>query len=1062
MGSLFFCLVGTFAAVGNAAVTDLTCEYLVEPLGIDATAPRLGWHLNSERRGEMQSAYQVLVASSIENLDADNGDLWNSGRVGSDQSIQVPYAGTPLQSHMKCYWKVRVWDKDGGESQWSEPSFWTMGVLQPGDWQGKWIGDGKQPLRALEMPNFSKSGARWIWHGPPGEKSKPGGRAFFRRHFGIGRDCPITAARLILSADDRCTVYFNGKEVGKTDDWHYASEWEIDPLVVAGDNVIAVSAANDTEGPAGVIARVEVVFAMGDPLVFVSDGQWRVSDQEVAGWNEQTFDDSSWPLASDVAGADEAPWATIYNIKGVTQPDPSPLFRKTFDARKPVKSATVTVCGLGYYELHINGERVGDHVLDPLFTRYDRTALYVTHDVTDKIRDGRNAIGVMLGNGWFNMHARCVWNFDIAPWRKNPRLLLNLRVEYEDGSVECVATDKSWKTAPGPVVHDSVRTGEFYDARLELPGWDEPDFDDAGWVRAAIVDSRTTLRAQQANPNRITETITPVTITEPSPGIYVVDMGRNISGWTQISAEGPAGTTITMRHDERLTPDGLVDQQQNASLTYSGEFQTDKYTLKGVGTETWEPRFTYHGFQYVQVEGYPGKLTADKIRGRVVHTAFPSNGKFECANDILNKTQRNTLWAYVGNFVGIPTDCPHREKNGWTGDAQLAAEQALFNFNSVTNYEKWMDDFRDEQRDSGELPGIVPTSGWGYGIGPAWDSAYVLIPWYVYVYCGNTRVLEENFDNMVRFVESMRARAKDNILDYGLGDWVPPKDSKETPVAVTSTGYYFVDVSLLSEMARILGRREEQDEYAALAEEIRKSFNAKFYDAAGGMYAGDTQAAYACALYQGLASPEATPKAVANLLRELARHDGHLACGILGAKYVMNALADNGHVDEAYAAATKTTFPGWGYWIEQGATTLWEQWDGENSQNHVMFGDISAWCYKYLAGISPDPEAPGFKRVIIRPRPPRGLEWARGEHRSPYGLIAGSWRKDSGRFFLDVVIPPNTTASVFVPAVKLEDVTESEKPASGAAGVAYMGMDGAAAVFEVGSGKYHFESTLPE
>ena len=906
----YFCITlalwGILAAVpwveaaGVLQPETLTCEYLSNPQGTDAAQPRLAWIprlLLLDQRGQVQTAYQILAASSRQRLDADEGDLWDSGKMSSERCSGVVYAGRPLATFQECFWKVRLWDREGNPSGWSEPARWSMGILQPGEWKGQWL-----------------------------RYTKP-----------------------------------TGSEAIK---------------------------------PAG-----------GKP------------------WKQKA---------------------------------PSPLLRKSFAVKKPLQRATASVCGLGYYELRINGSKVGERVLDPVFTRYDRRALYATYDVTGQLSPGKNAVGVMLGNGFYNPHWGDVWYFEKSPWRDEPVLRFQMRLDYTDGTSDLVVSDASWRASTGPVIHDGVRNGEDYDARREVPGWDTAGFDDSSWaVPQVVAGPKGTLRAEVTAPIRVMATLTPVQVTEPKPGLFVFDLGQNCAGWAQLRVSGPAGTRVTMRYGERLGPDGTLERKTIDTFVQNGPFQTDSYTLKGGKEEIWEPHFTYHGFRWVEVSGFPGKPTADNLRGRVVHTAFTPAGSFECSNPLLNKIQQMTLWSYRSNFVGIPTDCPQREKNGWTGDAHLAAEQAMYNVHNVAAYETWMNDFLDEQRPGGELPGIVPTSGWGYewGNGPAWDSAYLLIPWYLYRYQDDIRVLADHYDHMKRYVDYLTRRAKDHIVDIGLGDWVPAKT--ETPVPVTSTGYYYVDALILSRAARLLGKDDDARVYADLAETIRRSFQKKFIKP-DGVVANNSQTALSCALYQGLARPEEKPAILERLVANVERQSGHLDTGILGAKYLFHALTDNGRVDVAYRIATQTTPPSYGAWIRRDATTLWEDWANGESRNHIMFGDISAWFYQDLAGIRLDPEVPAFRRFVIRPRPVGDLTWVRAKHESIYGSIEVAWKRTGGAFTLDVSVPVSTRALMYVPAREAGLVQENGRPAAQAPGVKFLRLEEGAALFEVGAGKYSF------
>lgn len=871
-------------------VGELRCEYLNNPLGIDAAQPRLSWIVNSNDRGQKQTAYQILVASSPKALRKGRGDLWDSGKIASDQTTFVAYNGEPLASRQACFWKVRSWDKTGKVSSWSKVSSWEMGLLAPEDWQAQWI----------------------------------------------------------------------------------ARTTNLDEL-------------------------------------------------------------------------------------------PAPYLRRELGLDGKIRKARVYVCGLGYYELHINGEKVGDHLLDPGYTRYDRRALYVTYDVTSQLKRGNNAIGVILGNGWLNPQTKAVWNFHEAPWREAPKLLLSLTVEYTDGRTVTVGSDGSWKTGTGPIVFNSIYGGENYDARQEIPGWDKPGFDDSAWQKAQIVTApQGKVVAQLAPPIRASQIIKPVKITEPKPGVFVFDMGQNFAGVTELKVRGPAGRTVTMRHGERLFDDGSLDtrdmEKHVKRMGSEQPHQTDKYTLKGGGTETYRARFTYYGYQYVEVTGFPGEPTLESLRGIFFHTDVPVAGSFECSNPLLNKIWRAARWAYLSNLESIPTDCPHREKNGWTGDAHLAAEQAIYNFMAAGIYTKWVNDLGDEQKPTGQLPGIVPSSGWGYswGNGPAWDSAFTLIPYYLYEYYGDAQPLRDHYDGMKRYVDYLTSRASNNIVNIGLNDWAPYKT--KTPADITDTAYYYRDVQIVALTASLLGKTEDVAHYTRLAGQIKDSFNERFYHADTGTYGNGSQTSLSCALYQGLVEAENQALVLENLVARVEDSNGHIDTGILGAKYILNVLTEHGRTDVAYQMAAQKDLPSWGWWIEQGATTLWEQWNGSESRNHIMFGDISAWFYRALAGINSDPAAPGFKHFYIRPQPVGDLTFAKAEYDSIHGRIVSDWTIANGQFNLNVMVPANTTATIRIPGAKLAEVREGGRRAINARGVKSSFETDTGAVFEVGSGEYRFKT----
>lgn len=1042
----------------------LTCEHLNNPLGIGIAQPRLSWELRAREaalRGLSQRAYQIRVASSPARLTRGVADLWDSGRVRSDESVDVVYAGRALASHQECFWQVRVWDQDGRPSAWSRPAWWTMGLLRPEDWSARWIGHtqppGERPGARGQGRGVTFDGAQWIWSSAGDAKREvPAGTLCFRRSFDLPEG-ELTWARMVITVDDRFVLYVNGAEALRTEGpepWRQARQVDLAPHLRAGPNVIAIRGTNDALSPAGAIAALTVVTGAGETRL-VTDGQWRCGP-ESPGWESTDFDDSAWAKPVEIGAMGAAPWGGIRvdALSGWGQEQSSPLFRKTVELGAKLRRATATICGLGYYELRMNGEKIGDHVLDPMFTRYDKRALYVTYDVTRSLHRGQNAIGVMLGNGFYNQHARDAWDFERAPWRAQPALRMQLRLEFADGTTRTVGTDETWRANTGPVVLDGIRNGEFYDARREWPGWDRAYFDDSEWPAAELVDGpKGALCAQMMPPIRVMETIAPIGVAEPKPGVFIFDLGQTIAGWAQIRVSGHEGTQVVLRYGEQLAADGMLDRGAIATLVYQGPFQTDSYTLAGRGVEKWEPRFTYHGFRYVEVTGWPGRPDLDSLRGRVVHTGFARAGSFECSNELLNTIQRLTLWAYRGNFVGIPTDCPHREKNGWTGDAQLACELGLLNFDNAPAYEKWMGDFRDEQPASGEFAGIIPTSGWGYGIGPAWDSAHVLIPWYLYVYRGDRRVLEDNYASMKRYVDFLGTRARDGIVDYGLADWCPAKT--ETSAAVTSTAYYYVDALTLSRIAELLGQADDAKRYADIATGVFAAFN-RAHNRGDGIYANGSQTALACALYQGLVPPEQREQVAQRLAEAVEANDWHLDCGILGAKYLFRALTDAGRADVAYRIATQTTAPSYGDWIARGATTLWEDWGGGASRDHIMFGDISAWFYSALAGIDPDPRRPGFRHTTIHPHPVGDLTWVRAQHEGPYGTVGSAWELGSGGLTLKVSVPPNTTATVYVPAASADVVTEGEHSAAQSPGVVFLGERDGCAVFEVGSGEYAF------
>ena len=746
--------------------------------------------------------------------------------------------------------------------------------------------------------------------------------------------------------------------------------------------------------------------------------------------------------------------------------NPAPFLRRDFQLRPGIKRARLYASGVGSLELHLNGQKVGgNRERDPGYTDFNKRVLYVTHDVTSLVRPGAtNTLGAILGTGWYDVHDLAVWGFEYASWRGRPRLQLMLVVDYNDGQTQTLASDNSWRaTSQGPIRFDGIYSGEIYDARQEMPGWDEPGFRDDSWAAADVLPAPLgKMTALRCPPIAIVKSITPKTITQPKPDVYVVDMGENFSGHAQLIVQGLAGTTIHLRYSECLAADGMVDRSSISEFMPTPRlFQEDTYICKSTGIETWEQRFSYSGFRYVEVTGFPGQPTIENIRGRFAHTDLESAGEFSCSNDGLNQVQQATVQSYLCNAQNIPTDCPTREKNGWTGDAHLAAEAGLRNFRSAAFYTKWLDDIKDDQLKNGRIRVIVPSPGWGLGdCQPAWDSAYLFIPWYLYEYCGDQRILAEHYDQLRLYLDYLTSKTDNGVISVKdtLGDWCPW--STETPSRLTATAFFYEDAKIVSQMAVILGYSEDAKKYAALAEKAKAGFNEKFFDATNNSYANGSQTALAAALYFGLVPADRQSAVLGNLAKQVERLK-HIDTGILGAKWLPAALSAGGRIDTAYLVVSQTNQPGW-ISMAKDSKTLWEQWRDPHSRNHIMFGSVSAWFYHWLAGINCDPSQPGFKHIIIQPQPVGDLTWVKADYDSMHGRIVSNWSLQAGVLTMDITIPPNTRATVYVPAQKETAVTESGRAAAKAPGIKLLGLSHGAAAYAVGSGTYKFSSLLSE
>ena len=695
---------------------------------------------------------------------------------------------------------------------------------------------------------------------------------------------------------------------------------------------------------------------------------------------------------------------------------PAPYFRKEFSCSAQGE-AVLYLCGLGYYELYLNGKKVGDRVLDPVVTQYDRRTRYVKYDLSGLLKKGKNVIGVILGDGWYNPSTADCWHFDKVSWADYPKLICELEI----GGKTVLASDDSWKCLrrEGPITFNALRNGEFYDARKELPGWSSAGFDDSAWENAEIIPGPGgVLTLQTMPPCKVTGTVKPVRVFPAADGGVIFDCGGACTGWARIRVKGEAGAVVKLRYSELLNADGnKIDTSNIDQLVKSGEFQTDRYTLSGKGVEEWEPRFVYHGFNFVEATVQSGKAEILELEGRLVRTAFDSVGSFECSMPELNQLHQLTRRSCEGNFTGIPTDCPHREKNGWTGDAQLACETGLFNYDLAESYAAFMQTMADSQRPSGQLPGIVPTGGWGFnwGSGPVWDAAFIVIPWNVHLYTGNRSLIEMNYEPMFRYIRYLGTLAdRRHIVKFGLGDWCHCDQSRMVDACVTSTAYYFYLTTLMAKCARLLGNREDADGLSALAAGIAAAFNDAFYHG-DGTYAKGEPTAGAIALEFGLCPPVERRKTAAQLAKHMETRRCRADFGIVGAKYVPRALANNGHFDTAFRVLTQPGYPGWMHWLDRGAGGLWEHWIGTASRNHIMYGDIAAWMTQFLAGIVPDEKHPGFAELSLRPFAVEGIDFVKASYRIPAGEIKIEWKKQKGSFLLKTSLPQNLKGVAHLP-----------------------------------------------
>lgn len=903
----------------------LRCEHRENPMGIDTPKPRLGWICDGKplARGLRQTAYQVLVALTREGLEGDKPDLWDSGKVCSDQSDQIEYAGKSLPSGRTLWWKVRVWDQDGDVSPWSAPASWIMGLLQPSDWQGEWIGAKKGETTAT--------------------------RHYFR----------------------------NGKR--------------------------------------------------GD-----------------------------------------AP-----KISPGREESPAPLFRRVVKLEKKPVRATAFICGLGLQECFMNGRRVGDQVLSPAFTDYGVRVCYTTHDVTSLLHQGQNTIGVILGNGFFSTPTFDLFQFEKAYWRTPPKLRLNIRVEFEDGTSMTIATDESWKCGEGQIRFNCLRGGETVDWRRDPGAWLNADYDDQKWPAATKVPApKGKLCAQAAPAMRIVKTRKALRITQPKPGVYLADFGRNMTGWVRLETQGKAGQTVTLDYNEVLRKDGTLDTSYQGSHTY-GRFNRDILILSGRGREVLEPRFTYHGFRYVQFEGLDHEPTPEMLTACMVHADLTPAGSFECSNAHLNQLQAAVLRTLLDCIHWMPGEEPVREKMGWTQDGSNTLLAYLYNFDATAAYEKYTWDMMDSQAPNGHVPPIVPTNGWGlqdekgnfeFCDDPWWGGTLLWVSDYLYQYRGDRRLIEQSYGAMKGYVDFLGTIAKDDVVSWGLGDWLnagvgKPGACGKVPLAQTSTAGYYYFVRCLARYGALLGKTQDAERYGALAERIKVSFNRKFLSAEA-WYTTDSQTAQGLPLFLDLVPEQSKVQVAARLVEDLEKRGRHLTTGFLGVMPSLYWLGDNGYGELAYAAVAHEQGDGWLYMVEGEEPTLGESlYPHQNTMRHHPFAAcIGAWFYRDLAGIRPALGSPGFARTIIRPVVPSGLAWVKAQTETPRGRVAVRWEKKDGRLVLEVTIPPNSSAEVYVPVGDGEAVRESGREAATAQCVKQLRREGNSVVLQVGSGCYRFES----
>lgn len=1048
--------------------------------------------------------YRLFVNGDLVGASPDAAHTWMGAQrfevplTGDDDVLAVEArnsweaVGNQVPSPAGVLAKIRIRHTDGtsvvrrtaGDAGWRSsptgPAGWATPGFDDSAWapvrehatygSGPWGGGVTLPPSTDLQASLSE--ASWIWYADGMAPRAPEGTRHFRRDVEVDEARTLTEAVLVMTADDRFTAYVNGEMVGRSanspEAWRQA---EVVPLpnLEPGRNTVAVEAVNRQfahggDSPAGLLGYVRLTYDDGHVTLVPTDATWRSSKSATEGWQDPGLDDSDWTPAAVHATYGSGDWGS--NVV-VVERTAAPVLRRQFDVGAGATSARLYVAGAGLVDARLNGAPVADEVLSVSNTDYEETVHYVTHDVTEQVTEGANALTFELGRGFYSMTTSNSWGWDRAPWHQDdPAVRALLRVTYADGRVEEIGTNPAqWRLTTGATTYDSLYEGDFYDARREPVGADEAGYDDSGWDRpGAVTGPVGELVARTQPPIRVTETLAPTAITEPAPGVFVATFPRQVAGWARIRVTGTPGDEVQLRYGERLLEDGRV----NSSTGFTGgDFQTDRYILAGrPGGETWEPKFSYKGFLFVEITGWPGEApTVDDIEARLVHTDVGTTSTFASSEPLFDRIHQGAVVTMLNNLHHIPTDTPTYEKNGWTGDAQLGAQMFLRNFDSHTLMTKWLDDVSDSRHEDGRPALIAPDPDWDWGVNmqsPTWHAAYVLIPWWVYEETGDRRVIERHYDGIVDYLRLEHRTAVDHISSTGLGDYMSPDQVGNPPedMRVSATAYVYEMSQVAARMADLLDRPADAEELRAEAARIRTAFNDAYFDAEQGVYR-DAQAGYrqthnVLALQFGLVPDGDEQRVADNLARDISENrDDHLWTGVLGTKYLLPLLTEYGHGDLAYRVATQTDYPSWGRWFEsaEGSTSTWEAWDDYRSRNHYFLGTVEDWFFEDLAGITPT--APGYRTISIAPATVGALTRAEGSVRTPLGRVSSSWTLEGTRFALDVEVPAGATATVSVPHAEGQVVTAP-------AGAERLDTTDGRTSYRVGSGAWSFVADEPE
>jgi len=1081
-------------AAGAQKPINLRCDSMATPIGSDTQQPQLSWQLQDERFAARQTAYQLQVATRSELLLNGKADVWDSGRVSSDKSVGVAYAGPALKPEQRYYWRVKVWDKDGNPYPTSDVTWWETGLMQSAEWRGRWISFEQREEKAIR-----ESGAQWITNdGGTGAKGSDT-QHDFRIEFTLSS--PVHSAHLYVTGKDTAAAWLNGKQVlaaeplppWKQTPWKSYKVVDVTPQLQQGSNLLAVgvtlyatstgssfTAATVSSTPMSACLYIEM--SDGSIKLIRSDESWKAMLNAPQGWTAPFFADSTWKNAVRYVSDDPSQEPDV----GRPWPNgPVKMLRKGFDVAKPIRSARLYATALGAYKVWINGKVIGDQILSPGWTDYRSRVVYQAYDVTADVKWGGNAIGAYLAPGWYSTPLQWLqepFNYGNTP----PALRAQLRIEYTDGSVDWLATDGTWKADISPILKAEIYNGETYDARREQPGWSSAVFSDAKWKPVEVIQPREpAIIAQDFQPIRVDRLLPAKSVTSPKPGVYVFDFGQNMAGVARLHVQGPAGTEVQLRFAEVLNPDGTIYTENLRTAK-----ATDRFILSGKGSDDYQPLFTFHGFRYVELTGLKTKPAIGSLTAVAFHSDAPLTVGLHTGSAMINRLWSNILWGQRSNFVGVPTDCPQRdERLGWTADAQVFWRAASYDMDLTQFSKKFAGDIRDTQVGTPMFGIFAPgTSTPNPGFGAGWSDAGVIIPWTSWLQSGDTRVIAQNWDAMEKYLAAIQAESPDYIWTKSgipFGDWLSPEGpTKQTLLA---TAYWAYDVTLMKQMAHALGRTDDEKKYAALFEKIRSSFQTTFIHSDGYIdgadnspspfgqinnpnaksKGGDTQTGYVLALHMRLV-PDSLRDAVGDkLVAKIESNGWRLGTGFLGTPYLLAVLVDTGHADVAYRLLLNTQYPSWGYLVDHGATTMWERWNGDrmrgdpsmNSYNHYAYGAVADWIYSYAAGVDASDTDAGFHTIYLHPNFDARLGSLKFRYASHYGDIRSSWLVKGSTVQWNVTIPPNTTAQLPLNARQQSEYSLDGAAIAKSSKIHAMGETDSQTIYLLPAGSYSFTVT---